>query len=58
MWVVKISAIIFLDLDGTLLDTSERHYKVYKDILDSKGLKSHEKEDFWDLKPYLCPPII
>lgn len=41
---------IFLDLDGTLLDTSERHYQVYKDILSSKGIKRFLKKDFWRMK--------
>lgn len=51
--VIKISGIIFLDLDGTLLDTSPRHYKLYKDILDGKGLTNEltlQKEKFWHMK--------
>jgi phosphoglycolate phosphatase len=52
--VVKISGTIFLDLDGTLLDTSKRHYKLYKDILDRKSPVSKEsmfsKEKFWYMK--------
>lgn len=46
---MKIST-IFLDLDGTLLDTSERHYKLYKDILDLKELSSLKKKDYWKIK--------
>ena len=42
---------VFIDLDGTLVDTSERHYRVYKDILhiveDSTPLL---KEEFWNRK--------
>jgi phosphoglycolate phosphatase len=42
---------IFFDLDGTLLDTSERHYRVYKDILDFYGLPNTlSKEEFWNQK--------
>jgi len=42
---------LLLDLDGTLLDTSERHYRVYRDILSFLGV-SHgfAKEAFWNLK--------
>jgi len=42
---------VFIDLDDTLVDTSERHYKVYRDILqiieDSVPLS---KEEFWNRK--------
>lgn len=42
---------IFFDLDGTLIDTSERHYRVYKDILDFYRISnSLSKEDFWNQK--------
>ncbi len=51
--MIKITATIFLDLDGTLLNTSKRHYKLYKDILNemphNKGsMFSHQK--FWSMK--------
>jgi phosphoglycolate phosphatase len=52
--VVKISGTIFLDLDGTLLDTSWRHYKLYKDILEMKSPIDKEsvlsKEKFWHMR--------
>jgi len=42
---------IFFDLDGTLIDTSERHYKVHTDILDFYGMPNTlTKEEFWKLK--------
>ncbi|AIJ04929.1 hypothetical protein JH146_0078 [Methanocaldococcus bathoardescens] len=42
---------IFFDLDGTLIDTSDRHYKVYNDILKLNGFQiSISKEKFWELK--------
>lgn len=42
---------IFFDLDGTLIDTSERHYRVYKDILNFYGISnSLSKEEFWNQK--------
>ncbi len=48
--MIDISGIIFLDLDGTLLDTSMRHYKLYRDILDKKGLTSLPMKKFWHMK--------
>ena len=40
--------VVFFDLDGTLLDTSYRHYKVYLDILSMYGIrKVLPKESFW-----------
>jgi phosphoglycolate phosphatase len=42
---------IFLDLDGTLLETSERHYLTYRDIVHRLGIQvSFTKEDFWNRK--------
>lgn len=48
--MIDISRIIFLDLDGTLLDTSIRHYKLYRDILDKKGLTTLPLKKFWHMK--------
>ncbi len=50
--VIEISGIIFLDLDGTLLDTSPRHYKLYQDILNEKGVPESKvsPEKFWNMK--------
>lgn len=43
--------IIFFDLDGTLIDTSERHHRVYKDILEFYGIPNTlSKEKFWGEK--------
>ncbi|NLH39958.1 MAG: HAD family hydrolase [Elusimicrobia bacterium] len=42
---------IFFDIDGTLIDTSERHYRIYKDILYSYGIqKIFSKRKFWNQK--------
>lgn len=39
---------VFFDLDGTLIDTSERHYRVHKDVLKSLGaMETLSKEEFW-----------
>lgn len=43
--------IIFLDLDETLIDTSERHYQVYSDISNILNLGNiKNKVEFWNLK--------
>lgn len=43
--------IIFFDLDGTLIDTSERHYVLYKDILELLGMPNKlSKKEFWKEK--------
>jgi phosphoglycolate phosphatase len=43
--------IMFFDLDGTLIDTSERHYKVYKDILGLHRVSTVlSKREFWEQK--------
>jgi len=42
---------IFFDLDGTLIDTSERHYRVFEDILNLHQIENtHSKADFWNQK--------
>ena len=42
---------IFLDLDGTLLNTSERHYRAFIDVLSHLKLRNVlSKEDFWNMK--------
>jgi len=42
---------IFFDLDDTLIDTSERHYKVYTDILDFYEIQNTlAKEECWEQK--------
>ena len=42
---------MFFDLDGTMIDTSERHYRVYKDILDFYEIPNTlTKKEFWNQK--------
>ncbi|MEN6294432.1 MAG: HAD hydrolase-like protein, partial [Methanobacterium sp.] len=50
--MIEIPGTIFLDLDGTLLDTSPRHYKLYQDILNKKGASESKVslEKFWNMK--------
>ena len=41
---------IFWDLDGPILDVSDKYYSVYRDILLEKGEKPLQKKEYWDLK--------
>ena len=41
---------IFCDLDGTLIDVSARHYKVYMDTIIECGGVPIAKDVYWDLK--------
>jgi phosphoglycolate phosphatase len=40
----------FLDLDGPLLDVSERYFRVHVDILSRFGVKYADKPTFWNCK--------
>ena len=41
---------IAFDLDGTLIDISDRDYRIYADILTELGYKSINKEQYWPLR--------
>jgi phosphoglycolate phosphatase len=41
---------IFFDLDGPILDVSERYFRVHQDIIERYGGKSMDKETYWHLK--------
>jgi phosphoglycolate phosphatase len=41
---------IFFDLDGTLIDVSVRHHKVYSELVMSYGGTSLPQSTYWDLK--------
>lgn len=41
---------IFFDLDGPILDVSEKYYRLYYDILNKNNLKALSKKTFWSLK--------
>jgi len=47
---MKDKKTIFIDLDGTILDVSERNYRVYKDILQKYNKKFLSKKNFLKLK--------
>ena len=46
---------IFIDLDGTILDVSERVYRVYKDILKKQNKKYLSKNKYFKLKREKTP---
>jgi phosphoglycolate phosphatase len=46
---------VFFDLDGPLLDVSERYYRVYAFILQEQGFRPIEKERYWELKRQTVP---
>ena len=46
---------IFFDLDGPILDVSEKYYKVYADILSQKGFRVLSKTEYWDAKRNKIP---
>jgi phosphoglycolate phosphatase len=41
---------IFFDLDGTLIDSRERYYRVYADLLEEMGFKPLDRETYWHYK--------
>lgn len=41
---------LFFDLDGPILDVSEKYYRVYSQILKESGSEPIGKEKYWDLK--------
>ena len=41
---------IAFDLDGTLIDISERDFRIYADILTELGYKPIEKKQYWPLR--------
>ena len=46
---------IFFDLDGPILDVSEKYYRVYNEILRKKGFQVLTKEKYWDAKRNKLP---
>jgi phosphoglycolate phosphatase-like HAD superfamily hydrolase len=46
---------IYLDLDGTLLDVSERYYRIYQDIMTSLQQPILTKDRYWEYKRSKVP---
>lgn len=41
---------LYLDLDGTLLDVSERYWRLHSDLIGRLGLPAISRSRFWELK--------
>jgi phosphoglycolate phosphatase len=41
---------IFFDLDGTILNSRERYYQVYADLLKEMGFEPLDRENYWQYK--------
>ncbi|MGA2298969.1 MAG: HAD family hydrolase [FCB group bacterium] len=46
---------IFFDLDGPILDVSEKYYRIYADLLQSKNYETLAKSRYWELKRNKTP---
>jgi phosphoglycolate phosphatase len=46
---------LFFDLDGTLIDISEKYYRVYEDILAEAGFSTIGKKEYWNAKRQKVP---
>ena len=44
---------VFIDLDGTLIDVSSRHYKVYSELALDFGGEALPKDSYWALKRHM-----
>jgi phosphoglycolate phosphatase len=49
--------ITFFDLDGPILDVSEKYYKTYSDILSQCGYEPIDKFLYWELKRNKTPEM-
>lgn len=47
---MKKESFCFVDLDGTILDVSEKFYRSYVDILSNEGHKPLAKAEYWRFK--------
>jgi phosphoglycolate phosphatase len=46
---------IIFDLDGTLIDVFERHYRAYRDTVFDLGAKPVSSDRYWELKREAAP---
>lgn len=47
----------FFDLDGPILDVSEKYYRVYADLMAEKGFDYLDKDQYWNRKREKVPEI-
>lgn len=52
LWILLLMTMktIAFDLDGTLIDISERDFRIYADILTELGYEPIEKKQYWPLR--------
>lgn len=48
---------VFFDLDGPIIDVSERYYRTYVDALEVVGAKAMDKQTYWDAKRRRVPDL-
>ena len=46
----RVITTVYLDLDGTLIDVSERYYRIYKELALSTEGNPLQKAEYWRLK--------
>jgi phosphoglycolate phosphatase-like HAD superfamily hydrolase len=49
-WRFNLKMTLYIDLDGPILDVSEKYYRVYADIVSSMGGTALPKTKYWFLK--------
>ena len=47
---------VYFDLDGPILDVSEKYYRVHQAILHDVGCPAGDKDEFWSLKRQRIAP--
>jgi len=47
----------FFDLDGPILDVSEKYYRVYADLMAEKGFDYLDKDQYWNRKREKAPEM-
>ncbi|MDR3640130.1 MAG: HAD hydrolase-like protein [Humidesulfovibrio sp.] len=52
-----MNQLLFLDLDGPLLDVSAKYHRVYADILEEAGHNSLSLKDYWRAKQAKVPEL-
>ena len=52
---MRIANTVFFDLDGPILDVSEKYYRLYCDLLHDEGRQPLSKAEYWDRKRRCVP---
>lgn len=52
------SVFTFFDLDGPILDVSEKFYRVYADLVTERGGQPIPKDDYWEQKRRRIPDAV